>query len=301
MHIYDHMTAYLINCGGKNCLTTSSVLIGETHEYNARKAENHTFQMVPNTKWLDKNCTLQAAFTAMLSNLQISLSVSIQNLFPNNTWKMWSLPIQWHWECSKQIIIELSRPFKMISIQSQVICIFLHQFHIHSELVWKKGWELQWLTNQNLVQPGCMWEAVYLIYLMGWFDLMVDHSLTRCVWCIWYGMWNVIWTNCSQWYIMGCLWKAYVLHWTVYWYLYAIVYALLLKMLKMWTPIDVRLTVTLVSVFSVIWLLDNLTWLDLTFPWTSSNSLTLGSATVLGSVFCVDNTSSLASTTLKMT
>jgi hypothetical protein len=127
----------------------------------------------------------------------------------------------------------------------------LHRATLPHTALWMKGWELQWLTNQNLVQPGCMGEAVYLIYSMGWFDLMVDHSLTRCVWCIWHGMWNMIWTNYSQWYIVECLWKAYMsdaygkaytlqtayrkaymLHWTVYWYLYAIAYILLLKCSK---------------------------------------------------------------------
>jgi hypothetical protein len=33
-----------------------------------------------------------------------------------------------------------------------------------------------------------MWEAVYLIYSMGWFDLMVDHSDKMCMV---YLVWNV--------------------------------------------------------------------------------------------------------------
>jgi hypothetical protein len=87
-HIYNHMTTCVINCRGKNRLTTLSVLIGETHEYDAWKATNHTFRTVPNKKQLDKNCTLQAAFTETSSNLWISLSVSIQNLHPYSTQNM---------------------------------------------------------------------------------------------------------------------------------------------------------------------------------------------------------------------
>jgi hypothetical protein len=107
---------------------TSSVLIRETHKYDTWKATNHTFEMVPNTKQLDKNCTLQATFTTILNNQWIPPSVRIQNLHPYKTRKMWLIPIQQHQEHGKQRIIELSRQLNRISMQFRVIRILLHQF-----------------------------------------------------------------------------------------------------------------------------------------------------------------------------